>query len=234
MGRGAILALLVWIGTVAAIAAQTVPAERIRDEVRSFLRTRFEGTQEEIEITFREGQEGIVVPSGNVHLRVASEGNGEYRGSCTVVVELSAGGKLVKAVPVQVRVRTFGRLLVAKSRIERHARMTSSDFESRRVETTGLRTDWVRSPEAVETKRTRRMIGPGSVLYESMLERIPVVFQGDRVTLRVVANGVTLSVQAIAREDGYAGESITVQRLDAHARVQARVAGPDIVEIAVN
>jgi flagella basal body P-ring formation protein FlgA len=228
------LALIVLLGASGSPAADreaVVHPDRVKQAVERFVASRSGDDAEETEVTFVGPLKEISVPGGEPELRVAAADGREYRGSCTVFVEVLVKGKVERRVPVSVRVRTFGKVLVSTRMMERHETVGDGDFDLRRVETTSMRSGLVRSGEQLVLKRTSRIVPPGSVLYESMLEPLPIISRGDVVTLRVLANGVVLSVPATAREDGCLGEQITVQKIDSHVRLRGKVSGPDLVEI---
>ena len=209
----------------------TVPAAQIRETLRAFVLARLEGTHEEAELTIRSDVKDIVVHPGSVGIRVGGGDGRVYRGSAALNVEVLVDGKVERTIPVSFRVRTFGDVLVAKQRMERHAPLREGDVEPRRVETTDLRPGWFRSEGEVRSMWTKRIIAAGTILQQSMVEPLPIVFTGDIVTLTVRAAGVTLSVKATAREDGRLGDLITVQKIDAHDRIRCKVAGPGRVEM---
>lgn len=75
------------------------------------------------------------------------------------------------------------------------------------------------------------MIRQGAILTESMFENIPVVNQGDLVTLLVRTNSVLIKTRAVAREDGGSGDVVLVQKEGSRDRLKARVLDRFTVEL---
>ena len=98
-----------------------------------------------------------------------------------------------------------------------------------RVETT----EWARRAVGdslwLEGRRTKRIIAEGSVLFEELVEQVPLVARGDRVTIRAASKGVCISTVAVAMEDGRLGSVITVRAAHTRDRLKARVTGAGVV-----
>ena len=149
------------------------------------------------------------------------------------MVDVTTEGKVERRLAVLVTVRTFGSVLVTSKQLERHAIVGIGDARVETLETTTLPKDVLGAPEQLANMRTKRIIGEGSVLTESLFEQLPVVGQGEIVKLKVRSKSVLLTLQAVAKEDGRQGSLITVQKVGSHDRIRARVIGPGTVEIVV-
>ncbi len=155
---------------------------------------------------------------------------GRWGGHLVVMVDLGDPGTGMKRVPVSCTVRTFAEAYTAAHRLERHAGLSKNDIALSRVETTHLPEDYLRAGFSPGRVRTQRIIQEGAVLCAGMLEPEPTVRAGDPVTLLTRANGVRVSVSAIAREDGRTGAVITVQQNGGHLRFRGRVIDANTVE----
>jgi flagella basal body P-ring formation protein FlgA len=151
--------------------------------------------------------------------RVVALPPGALCGPVTVMVAPASGA----AFPVSCTVRTFGTVLVAVRRFDRHAAMEASGIVARTVETTRLPADRLADPAMLRGLRAKRILNPGSVLSASMCEPLPAVLQGDEVNLLARGKGVRLTVRAVARQDGLPGRTILVQPDGSHERVRSRV-----------
>jgi flagella basal body P-ring formation protein FlgA len=164
----------------------------------------------------------VEVPARACYVVDGVEGK-RWRGVSTVMVAAVEQGSRTVRFPVTVRVRTYGRALVALRPFEFHEALSAGDVAVHRVETTSLREGYVGETCDVGGHRTRRMIREGSVLLSSMIERMPDVRQGDPVVLMVTRGGVKISRSVIARDDGRMGETIGVKAEGVHAVIAARV-----------
>jgi flagella basal body P-ring formation protein FlgA len=50
----------------------------------------------------------------------------------------------------------------------------------------------------------------GTVLFENMIESLPVVYRGDKLTLHTGNGSVNVSIEVTARQDGGIGEIISI------------------------
>ncbi len=169
-----------------------------------------------------------------VSYRVPSLPAGMPRGPLTVMVEEVVNGTVTARLPVSCLVRTFGTVLVAARNFDRHEPLGPEGLISQTVETTRLPVDRLADPSALAGMRTKRIINLGAVLCASLCEPLPAVRQGDEVTLIARRNGVKLTMQALAKQDGTPGTVILVQPSGTHDRLRARVIDARSVELAAN
>lgn len=79
----------------------------------------------------------------------------------------------------------------------------------------------------------KRPLLPGQPLLASQLEPPLLVRKGDAVNVTANSGGLTIKAAGIALADGRAGEQIRVRNRTSNRIVDARVAGPGQVEVAM-
>lgn len=163
--------------------------------------------------------------------RVASLPPGTLRGPLTVIVEAVSGTGAVSRFPVSCTVRTFGNVLVAVRRFDRHAAFDGEGIAVRRMETTRLPADVLADAAALSGQRAKRILNAGTLLCAGMCEPLPAVHQGDEVTLVARSAGVRMTMQAVAKQDGLPGATILVQPAGSHGRLRSRVIDGHTVEV---
>jgi flagella basal body P-ring formation protein FlgA len=171
--------------------------------------------------------------SGAMEIRVPPEPLPVFRGNISVPVELVCSGRTLARGIVSVKVRTFHRVAVCTAPLGRHAVPGPETVAFQRVETTAMPQDFVTGRPDWSGLWTTRMLSGGTVLRSGMLETRPLIQGGTPVMLRVHSGLATVSVQAIAREDGRLNEWIAVQQQQSRRNIQARVVGPGAVEITL-
>ena len=132
-----------------------------------------------------------------------------------------------RSVAFTVRVDIWEDVLVARVPLARGATLNPNDFITVRREVTHVTPA---GASALSTKRTRRRISAGSVLVADVIEGIPDVKFGDRVTLVAVSGAVRVTRRGVALKDARIGESVRV-RLDKHTIIPATVTGPRVCEV---
>ena len=68
--------------------------------------------------------------------------------------------------------------------------------------------------EDLKLLRNKSFLNKGEILTTDEVEHLPVLFSGDEVTAVKTFGSVTVTVQALAREDGCIGEKIKIKTID--------------------
>jgi flagella basal body P-ring formation protein FlgA len=209
-----------------------VEVDEIKNAVSQYVYSRLDSAmQKDAIIEFRGGLERVIV-SGKEHtLRVGLGEERKLRGIVCLPVEITSDGKVARQMVVSLKVRLFGPAFVADRQLERHLNVSAEGIGSRCIELTSLPDDVIVRREQLNGKRTSRIIGAGSILRESSLELIPLVFRNEHVTLIVMAGHVKLSMQGVAKDDGVFGSIIEVQKIDSHERIEAVVIDEHTVQV---
>lgn len=202
-----------------------VPAAELEAAVRAFLAHQCARGGEQTEITFRAVPDKIDVPRGGYQLHVADDARTQWKGALAVRVEIESGGRIVHRCLVSVLIRTYAEILVAERAIGRHAEPGSRDVRASHMETTTIQRRILPAHTSFEGLRSRQIIPRGTVLYEDLFERVPLVQRGDRVQVRIRSRGVSMRTEGIARDDGDRGEFVTVELASRRDRVRARIDG---------
>ena len=209
-----------------------VGVDVIKNAVRQYVISRLDSTmRKDAIIEFRGTLEPVSVMGHGYSLRVGQEEEKILRGFVTLPVEIESEGKVQRQLIVSLKVRLFGEALFADRQLERHVTLTDENIGTRYVEMTSMPDDVITSKEDLIGKRTSRIVGAGSVLSESSLELIPLIFRDEPVVLLVRYGHVRLSIKAIAREDGVFGSTIEVQKVDSHERIEAIVIDEHTVQV---
>ena len=209
-----------------------VEVDEIKNAVSQYVYSRLDSTvQKDAVIEFRGGLERVGVPGDDHTVRVGLGEERILRGIVCLPVEITSGGKVIRQMVVSIKVRVFGQVFVAGRQFERHSNISVEGVNCRYAELTSMPDDVVMRKEQLTGKRTSRIIGAGSILRESSLELIPLVFRGEQVTLIVRSGHVKLSTKGLAKEDGVFGSMIEVQKLDSHERIEAVVIDEHTVQV---
>jgi flagella basal body P-ring formation protein FlgA len=178
---------------------------------------------EEREIHFRTVPDSVPVSAAGYSLRVIPAGSRGKSGFCSFTVDVLRRNVVEAHLTVAAVVRTYETLLVATRHLGRHEEVSAADVRPVRIETTTLHRPVVPSIDALAGTRTTRVISEGAVLYANAVEPLPLVYQGDPVTVQVLSGRVTLSLQGIAQGDGWEGDRVLVRTSLARERVEGRV-----------
>lgn len=139
-------------------------------------------------------------------------------------------GWLARTLPVTVVVHAHGEVPVVRAAIERGTELDDTLFEWRWTDLATVAPGLVSARAELAGQSAARDLRAGEALRAADLKPTPVVLAGDTVELRVQRGSVAVSVRALARQAGSLGQTIPVRNELTGRLVNARVAGPGLVE----
>lgn len=176
----------------------------------------------------------IVLPGGAVVV------NGAWSLACGRTEPLPAGrsqvqlelmdGWQVRQLPATAVVHAHGEVAVVRTAVARGTELDAGSFEWRWADLADAAPGLVGSREQIAGQSAARDLRPGEPLRAADLKPTPVVRAGDLVELLVQRGSVAVSVRALARQAGSLGQTIPVRNELTGRLVNARVAGPGLVE----
>jgi flagella basal body P-ring formation protein FlgA len=132
------------------------------------------------------------------------------KGVQMITCGLFSRGRLKSSFRLKVRVKTYQTVVVTDIRIKRQEHLTRKDVKLAWRETSKLRTKVYTHIADVLDKRSRRVIQSGEILTESVLEELPLIPNGSRVTIYFNSRGVEVVMPGKARQDGHLGKKVLV------------------------
>lgn len=109
-----------------------------------------------------------------------------------------------------LKVKLFKAVMVANHDIQKNEMLSSYQFRRELVDITLLKGLPVTDEEYLIASRSKLKIKEGSVLVKEMLETVPDVAINERLILHAGKNGVDITVDVTARENGSIGDLIRV------------------------
>ena len=212
-------------------AAMTVGREQIEPVIRAYVQQQTRGAGDSLRIKEIRTGEPVVLPQGQLTIRVVGPKNGEWVGLVPVNVFLKVDGEAERRMFATVSIERMTRVVVARRPLGRYKPIDDDDIEVRTLDAAGLPTDCITSPETVIGKRTRRPLDSGSVLTADAVEFPPLVKNGDRVRIIAETSGLRISAFGQVKQKGAQGELIQVVNLDSNKVIQARVVDSQTVKI---
>ncbi len=143
---------------------------------------------------------------------------------------VGASGGDIRRVVVIAHVRTFAAAVVAKEHIQREEAIDASSVAVERCDVTGI-DDYFPTVESLEGTQAKWRIAEGRVLDGRIVESIPVVRRGDRVTVRLSIGSVQVTTMGTAREHGGMNDFIRVYSEDTRTTLECKVTGPGTVVV---
>lgn len=153
---------------------------------------------------------------------IVLETPGTLASTLLVRFRLQAGAQSVTETSLLVRVQLMKDVWVSRGPVDRAAAFDSAQFDIRRVDT-------LREREAVPTSDTNseltfaRAVPAGRVLTWRDLSRRALVRKGQVIEVCAVDGILTVSMKALAMENGTAGETVRVRNLESKKEFTALV-----------
>jgi flagella basal body P-ring formation protein FlgA len=155
------------------------------------------------------------------------------RGRFPMQVELYRNDELVNKGSVSLDVSIFADLPVPVRNIKRHEILTPNMFRIERFEITSLTEKLLCDIEHIKDCRAKHHLVAGRKVSFSRIEKIPVVEQGQTVTIVGSNQFFEIRAKGIALEDGNLGESIKVKNVDSRKILWVEVMAQDLVKVAL-
>jgi flagella basal body P-ring formation protein FlgA len=219
--------------SAAAGDAPVVRADDLKHAVRAYVAALAGGEQDDMELTFRSVPDSVRVKSPDFTLHVERGRSLRLKGAVAFAVTVECGGVIGQSCMVTALIRTYADVYVAMQMIPWRTTLSWENYRVYRMETTFIERPVIRDTLQMQGLRTRRIVAQGSILYEDMFEPVPLIMQGDRVSVLVRAGSVMLTAEGVAREDGHQGEMIQVSIQGRGERLKARVQSERTVAVTV-
>ncbi len=115
--------------------------------------------------------------------------------------------------------------------LPRGAIIRATDLEMRPVSAKQVQLITPILAEQLIGQETLRALSPGQLLSMEQVQPQRLIHRGDKIALKSVASGVTITTSAKALEDGVQGENLLLELIDTREKVLARVTGYQAAEI---
>jgi flagella basal body P-ring formation protein FlgA len=183
------------------------------------------------EVALERQPDAVALPEGEPGLSVqAPPLESLLRPRAGVRVELSSDGLYAATVPVALRVRAEGEVLVARRGLARGALLRCEELQAERRDLAAL--GRMPAPAACrEGQRLLEAVPAGAALAAAALQPAPAVMQGEEVALQVPGRGLRVEARAVALADGQLGQTVAVRALRGSAPVAARVTAAGVVQL---
>ncbi|MCH8557605.1 MAG: flagellar basal body P-ring formation chaperone FlgA [Balneolia bacterium] len=151
-------------------------------------------------------------------------------GRFTTFVVRTRDSRRNESIDVQLAVDIFRRLPVASERVMYGEVIREEQIEYSWVPVHHNHNRLVDDSDFLVGKTIRRTLAPGQPVREADIASAFVVQAGEEVTLIFDNNGITISIQALARQDGEMGEVITLYSNETRTRYLGRVIDPGVTK----
>ncbi len=197
---------------LAAVSLQAKTIENvIHEELQNFFGRQLSVQPENVEIAFTRNIDLPKLDAGTHDIQVSARRSSFKPGKQTVWVEIRNGSLAIVKLPVTVDVSVYRDVLSATRSISRNEVLTPDKFRSERRRFASSMDGLICDSELLSGAAASRSIREGTIITDRMIKKVPAVFAGDVVEVRVPAGALVISTEAVAQREGAIGDEISVQ-----------------------
>lgn len=176
-------------------------------------------------ITHDGRQSAVAVAEPDVSIRAPIADGMPLRRRMAVMVELNSGGGTIERVPVWLAVEAYKEVPVYVRDMQRGDPISAADFQLQEIDLTRVQGELLPFTAFTESQQLRYDIRAGTALVKQQLEAAPAIRRGDRVSLQLVGETISIIASGIARGQGFTGDMIEVLVDGADKPTRARITG---------
>lgn len=176
-----------------------------------------------IELISKTKLKGSAVPLSAFKAKIS----GQYPSAKRVCVRLNYNKR---SIPIWFTVKAYKKVLVAKHKIKHHTALHADDFIIKERNIAGLKAlPYSQLPSAMWLQKT---INADQILTAKQLIATPAVTKGQKIQIKVVNRGISLTTEAIAQHDGYIGQTVRMKNVQTNKFFRAVVTSSNQAEIS--
>lgn len=217
--------------TRVSVATRTPEAAEIAVILKAHLAAISPWGEEEIEIRAIDNLPGIIIPQGDVQLRVAGRGMPANLKSALMSVEATLEGKVLRAYWVKADVRVRARVVQVAKPVPYGVALRAEDLREAVCDIEDARADYVRNSGEAVGMTAKRALGPGDLLNRNWLNENRLVRNGETVRCLEQSGGIRITTLARALQNGKLGDRIRVRNIDSDRTITAVVTGQGEVRV---
>jgi len=214
-----------------AASGQVVKADAVRQVLTDFIKDRTAALGLEINVK-RIGYGGdLALPAGEVDYEVVAPQQWEGWGSANLALIVRVNGQVKRNLPIRVEVEALTEMVVTNRQLERGQVISASDvaLQKRDLATAGGKI--CSSVAGVVGMRLKNTIRGNVPLRSDQLEKIPIVKNGQLVTILLENDLMRLTATGRCKGTGGAGDLVIVQNMSSQKEISARVVDAGTVRI---
>jgi flagellar basal body P-ring formation protein FlgA len=207
-------------------------AAEIAAVVKSYLASVTRWREEEIEVKSIDNLKAILLPEGELQLRVISRGVPASFRSTVFSVEAIQDGKPPHVFWVKADVHVRAQVVQVARPVAFRSVLKADDLREQTCEIDDPRAAYFRTAAEAVGKIAKRALGKGELLSQSSLEQPGLVRSGETVRLVLESGGLHMTVLARALQNGKLGDPIKVRNIDSDRVITAVITGRGEVRVA--
>jgi flagella basal body P-ring formation protein FlgA len=229
-----IIVTLVLLSAEALAESSHIPAPReaeIRRAVMEYVQQRTADLGCEIRIKRLSITGSPSFPAGALDYEVIAPQQWEGWGKAGISVIARRGTRVVCNMTVWVEIEALVEMVVTLRQINHGNVIAAADLALRKQDIAAVQGRYLARIEDVAGKKARITLRPNATVRNDQLEKVPLIRQGQLVTIIAENERMRITVTGRAKSAGAEGDTITVQNLSSLKDLPARVLNADSVQI---
>lgn len=216
----------------AAPSAQVpLPEPEVRAAVEKFIKNKVEGREWETVIRQLSLPQNIKVSRGVRDIELIAPPSWDGWGPASVVLVVRVNGAVEKNFSIRLHVDARTDMVVASRQLLSGTVIAADDLAIQKQDVSLAQGKHIKNIEDVVGKRLRTTVRAGSPVRSDQLAKVPVIVNGQLVTIMLERPGLRISVAGKAKSAGGIGDLIRVQNLSSNKEMPARVLDASTVEV---
>ncbi|EIW15958.1 MULTISPECIES: flagellar basal body P-ring formation chaperone FlgA [Pelosinus] len=216
------------IGDSQVISAQTLidkGINAIRDQVGPNVK------YDDLHIFYVGREQEVTAPVGTVALAASLPYGIRYNTPTTIIISVSVDGQAVTKVSLRFKVNLYRQVTVAARQVNAREIFTEDDLRYERMDTGQIAAGFITDKNKILGLMARRLITPGMVISDSMVNKPVIVKRGNMVTLTAFIGTIEVITSGQALQDGYENQLIRVKNISSNKIVFGKVIEENKVQV---
>ena len=227
--------LILLLSTASEVFAVELSDVYIQDEIRKQIVKQYSKyTDAELDVSIANMPfSKIYIPDGTIKIIVKSNFD-KFVPRDIKRIYIYSNGKLEKEFIVNVRTLAYKNVLCAKTTIERDSLLSNANVIPQRMEVSA-NLDYILTYDMIQNKQmiTKKWFREGEILDKRFVKAKPDVEKFTPVQAYFQSNGVMITIDATAVEDGMIGDFITIKNQNYKKSYRGKVIGQNKVLITI-
>jgi flagella basal body P-ring formation protein FlgA len=202
----------------------------VRSVVERYLAEKLQGRGWEVTISQLAIPQKVSLPNGVRDLEIVAPASWDGWGAVSMALLVRVNGVVQKNLPLRLVVDAKTEMVVANRQLLTGTVLTEADISLQQREVAQAGGLHVRAIDDVIGMKLRSMVRSGAPLKSNQLEKVPVIRNGQLVTIVAESAGYRMTVTGRAKGSGGVGDVIKVENLDSRKQFPARIIDSSTVE----
>lgn len=172
----------------------------------------------------------IILPYGKPEIKVETVSHTPTKGTIPLRFIILIDGKECERRNIPFKAEIIKEVIVAVKEIAMNENIESDDLAIAKCDV-GINSEFFIEKTNIIGKRAKRPISSGTIITSSMIEDLPIIKQGDLVTMVIESTKFRITAQGKAKENGKIGQFIKVANTVTMKEVIARVLNDKTVQV---